>query len=103
MPDGSTMLFEKGELKEVTPAQSPEMDALKKENQDLQNKLAESVEAQNRMKAELDAIKEASNKVIGEFTAFKNQYSKENPIPNTPPKTETSTKALSKQELEKLI
>lgn len=103
MPDGSTMKFEKGALVEVTPAQNPEMEALKKENQDLQNKLKESTEAQNKMKAEMEEIKSTSEKITTEFTAFKNQFSKENPLPNTPPKTEPNKKGLSKQELEKLI
>lgn len=101
--DGSKMNFDKGELKGVVPAQNPEMDKLQKENQDLQNKLKESTEAQNKMKVELEAIKTASNKITEEFTAFKNQFSKENPTPNTPVVDVVKKKNLTRQELEKLI
>lgn len=77
MPDGSIYVVENGVLSEI---KMPEMDALKKENEQLQAKVIE-LETKNK------SIQSEVEKIKAEFVSFKSQFSKENPATAQTPST----------------
>ena len=86
MPDGSVLTFKAGKLETITPKAMPEdAEALKAENEDLKKKLADSVAAQNLLQEKVKGFEKDLNSAREEFKAFKNLFSNEKPLKNTPP------------------
>lgn len=80
LTDGTVYKFEAGQLMEIVmPEPSDEMEALKKENEELKAQLEASTAAQNKLQTDFDQFKSKANndlkKVADEFKSFKNQYS----------------------------
>jgi hypothetical protein len=86
--DGTTVTADNGVITEVMPAASPdseEMEAVKKENEDLKAQISEM---QNKIN-DLETVKADSKKLFDslqeDFTAFKNKFSTDNPPAANPP------------------
>lgn len=84
--DGVTVVADNGTITEVTPKEpeGDEMEALKKENEELKATVSE---LQNKV-TELVSINDASKQLVeglqNDFTAFKNRFSDDVPPGNTP-------------------
>lgn len=92
LPDGTIYTFLKGALQTVTPPAGDELEALKKENEQLKADLATANSAKAKLETDFVAFKDKTDKEIStlstDFVAFRNQFSKSDTPPNTPPGTQ---------------
>ncbi len=88
LADGTVLSFAKGALQTVTKPEGDEMEALKKENEQLKADLATANAAKAQLETDFTALKAKTETEIttlkADMLAFRNQFSKSNIPDNTP-------------------